>query len=74
MSNSGQAHRSRLRQRLHTRRHVHAIAEQIAGPHRRLANMQPDPEGNSMLLRNFLVHGGYSLLNTERTLQRIDGA
>jgi hypothetical protein len=36
--------------------------------------VESNPEGNSTLLGNLLMHGGNPLLDTQRTLQRVHGA
>jgi hypothetical protein len=74
VSNSRQAHRPGFGQNLHSRRHVHTVAEQIAVAHRRFANVQADAKANPAFLRNLLVHGGDPLLDAERTLQRFHSA
>jgi hypothetical protein len=74
MRSSGQAHRSRLRQRLHAGGHIHPVAKQVAVTNHRIANMQPDPEADSTLLGNLLMHGGDPLLDTERAFHRFDRA
>ena len=69
-----QAHRSRRRQTLHAGGDVHGIAEEIAVPDHRLADMHADAEADAALFRHLVVHRADSLLDAERALQRIDGA